>query len=481
MQEFIKIEIPNFILLLPELIVLLTGFFIFTLDILLKRVSHLIAISVSSAGYIASIIVLLLIYGHSGETLYGLYIRDGLSTIFQIFMVFLTLILLAFFYPYFKARSSLYPEFYYILSFSLAGAMFLVSSYNLVVLYVAIEAVSIGFYILTALLRGSFESKEGALKYLILGGLSIALASYGAGFMYLHSGSLDLRHIFIYGQSDALIIGLLFFMVGFAIKLGAVPFHFWLPDAYQGAPTPITAFMASVGKIAFFAPILRMMPLVQGDILREWILAVSTVSGLTMIYGNLIALNQKDVKRLLAYSSIANTGYVLAGISTASMIGFKASSFFLLAYAIMSFMSFAIIALLERFKEFKTEIETLLGLRNISPAYASFLALSLISLLGVPPTVGFVAKALIFLSLAESRLWYLAIVMIVATGISAGYYLKLISKMFMFEPRFSSNVKPSISESLTLSLLGLLVVLLGILPILLFGPVSQSVEAIFSR
>ncbi|MEN3034042.1 MAG: NADH-quinone oxidoreductase subunit N [Aquificaceae bacterium] len=481
MQEFITIEIPDLLLLMPELIVLFTGFLIFTLDLAFRRVSHIVGISLSSAGYIASIMALLLIYGKRGETLYGLYVRDGLSTTFQLLLVFLTLALLVFFYPYFKKRLSLYPEFYYILNFSLVGAMFLVSSYNLIVLYVALEAVSIGFYILTALLRGDFQSKEGALKYLILGGLSIALASYGAGFMYLHSGSLDLRNVFLYGQSDALILGLVFLMVGFAIKLGAVPFHFWLPDAYQGAPTPITAFMASVGKVAFFVPILRMMPLIQGEILREWTLAIATVSAITMIYANLVALNQTDIKRLLAYSSIANTGYVLAGISTASKTGLKAAGFFLIAYAITSFVSFIVVALLERFNDFKTEIEAFLGLRNISPAYASVLAISIISLLGVPPTVGFVAKALIFLSLAESKLWLLATVMIVATGISAGYYLKLLSKMFMFEPKSSMNVKPSAFERLTLSIFGLLLVLLGILPIFLFEPVSKSVEAILSR
>ncbi|RMH07660.1 MAG: NADH-quinone oxidoreductase subunit N, partial [Aquificota bacterium] len=419
MEQLVRIEIPNLVLLLPEIGVLITGFVLFSLDLIQKRLNQTLGLWISAIGYLVSLLFLLSLWGAKGETLYGLYVRDQFSTLLQTFMVLLTLILLVFVKHYYKHKRSVYSEFYYILAFSLVGGMFLVSSYNLVILYVALEAVSISFYILTALLRSDFNSKEGAFKYLILGGLSIALASYGAGFMYLYSGSLDLRYILTHvGENPYfLILGIVLFLVGFAIKIGAVPFHFWLPDAYQGAPTPITAYMASFGKLAFFAPVVRLMPLVQDHFSQAWVLTVSLVSAFTMLYGNLTALVQKDVKRLLAYSSIAHSGYILAGIATAKVIGLKAVLYFLLAYALMGFASFMVLALLERLPEWENKLEEFSGLRFNAPWLAVSFMLMLFALLGVPPTVGFVAKALVFMSLSFAELWWLAFVMIVATGI----------------------------------------------------------------
>ncbi|MEJ7554505.1 MAG: proton-conducting transporter membrane subunit, partial [Aquificaceae bacterium] len=277
MEQLISIELPRLSLVLPELVVLLTGFVLFSLDLIYKRINHALAISVSLVGYLLALLLIVFNWGMEGETFYGLYKRDSFSSLMQAFMLLLTMSLLGFNYLYYKSKKSLYGEFYYILSFALIGGMFLVSSYNLIVLYVALEAVSIAFYILTALLRSDFNSKEGAFKYLILGGLSIALASYGAGFMYLYSGSLDLRYILTHvGENQYfLVLGLVLFLIGFAIKIGAVPFHFWLPDAYQGAPTPITAYMASFGKLAFFAPVVRLMPLVQEHFAYAWITTVA--------------------------------------------------------------------------------------------------------------------------------------------------------------------------------------------------------------
>ncbi|MGC8853077.1 MAG: NADH-quinone oxidoreductase subunit N, partial [Hydrogenobacter sp.] len=328
-----SIEFPKMALIIPELIVLLTGFLIFTLDLIFKRANYRLYTWISVVGYFMAMLYIAFNPSLSGSTFYGLYVRDYFSSFLQFFMILLTIFVLAFTYHYYKQKLSLYREFYYILSFALVSAMFLASSYNLITLYVALEGVSISFYILTALLRGDFNAKEGAFKYLILGGLSIALASYGAAFMYIYAGSLDLQKILTYsGQNkDLLILGLVFFLIGFAIKIGAVPFHFWLPDAYQGAPTPITAYMASVGKLAFFAPVVRIMPLVQEHFAYAWVITVGIISAMTMLYGNLVALVQKDVKRLLAYSSIAHSGYILAGIAVAKAIGLKAVLYFLVA------------------------------------------------------------------------------------------------------------------------------------------------------
>ncbi|RMH79521.1 MAG: NADH-quinone oxidoreductase subunit N [Acidobacteria bacterium] len=483
MERLISIEIPNLMLLLPELVVLLTAFVLFSLDLIYKRINHVLAIGVSLTGYLIALFLLLLNLGLKGETFYGLYVRDSFSTLLQIFMVLLTAVLLGFTHAYYRHRASIYGEFYYILSFALLGGMFLVSSYNLIVLYIALEAVSISFYILTALLRSDFNSKEGAFKYLILGGVSIALASYGAGFMYLYSGSLDLRYVLTHlGENQYfLILGLVLFLIGFAIKIGAVPFHFWLPDAYQGAPTPITAYMASFGKLAFFAPVVRLMPLIQEHFSYAWVFTVGIVSALTMLYGNLVALAQKDVKRLLAYSSIAHSGYIMAGIAVAQIIGLKAVIYFLLVYALMGFGSFMVLALLERASGWENRLEEFAGLRFSLPWLAVSFMVMLLALLGVPPTVGFVGKALIFMSLSYERLWWLAFVMIVATGISTGYYLRITALMFMKGSSKEIGLKVSNVEKGLIMLLTLLLAILGAVPIILWSLVSTSAENLFMR
>ncbi|MDW8096031.1 MAG: NADH-quinone oxidoreductase subunit N [Aquificaceae bacterium] len=483
MEQFIRLELPNLQLLLPEMVVLLTGFTLFSLDLLQRRINHALAVSVSLVGYLIALLLLVFNWGAKGETFYGLYRRDEFSSLMQAFMLLLTLLLLGFTYTYYKSKRSLFGEFYYILNFALVGGMFLVSSYNLVVLYVALEAVSISFYILTALLRSDFNSKEGALKYLMLGGLSIALASYGAGFMYLYSGSLDLRYILTHvGQNQYfLVLGLVLFLIGFAIKIGAVPFHFWLPDAYQGAPTPITAYMASVGKLAFFAPVVRLMPYVQEHFSYAWITTVGVISAITMIYGNLVALVQKDVKRLLAYSSIAHSGYIMAGISVSEVIGLKAVIYFLLAYSLMGFGSFIVLALLEKVPGWENRLEQFSGMRFSVPWLAFSFMVILLALLGVPPTVGFVGKALVFMALSFEGLWWLAFIMIAATGISTGYYLRITALMFMKEVNGGLGLNASGLERSLLILIAVGVVLLGAVPIILWNFVSLSADNLFVR
>ena len=479
------IEFPNLSLFLPELIVLITAFLLFSLDLALssERKRYLLP-SLSAIGYVLAFISLFLTGHLGGETFYGSFTRDILGTTVKIFEVLITIAVLAFSNRYFRLKNSFYGEFYYMLAFTLLGAMILVSSYNLIVIYVALEFVSIGFYILTALMRGSFISKEGAFKYLILGGLSIALASYGAVFMYIYAGSIDLRDIFTYGGRDHhyLILGLIFFLIGFAIKIGAVPFHFWLPDAYQGAPTPITAFMASVGKLAFFVPVVRLMPLISEKFSFAWMITVGVIAAITMLYGNIVALVQKDIKRLLAYSSIAHSGYILAGAAVTEAIGLKAVLYFLIAYAVMSAGAFLAVALLERSDGWENTISEFSGLRFNVPYLAFSFMVFLLALLGVPPTVGFFGKTLIFMALSHDGLWWLALIIIISTAISTGYYVRLVVLMYMKEREKEVVIKErSYLETASLALLTVLTVLLAVVPSALWGLISPSAEILFQR
>ena len=485
-KEFIgAIEFPDLSLFLPELIVLVTAFLLFSLDLALSGARKRVLLpSLSAVGYILAFISLFLTGGYAGETFYGSFTKDILGTAVKIFEVLITIAVLAFANRYFRLKNSFYGEFYYMLAFTLLGAMVLVSSYNLIVIYVALEFVSIGFYILTALMRGSFISKEGAFKYLILGGLSIALASYGAVFMYIYAGSIDLREIFTYGGQDHhyLILGLIFFLIGFAIKIGAVPFHFWLPDAYQGAPTPITAFMASVGKLAFFVPVVRLMPLISEKFSFAWMITVGVIAAITMLYGNIVALVQKDIKRLLAYSSIAHSGYILAGAAVTEAIGLKAVLYFLIAYAVMSAGAFLAVALLERSEGWENTITEFSGLRFSVPYLAFSFMVFLLALLGVPPTVGFFGKTLIFMALSHDGLWWLAFIIILSTAISTGYYVRLVVLMYMKEREKEVVIRErSYLETASLALLTVLTILLAVVPSALWGLISPSAEILFKR
>jgi NADH-quinone oxidoreductase subunit N len=480
-----SIEFPNLELFLPELIVLFTAFLLFSLDLALSPARKRILLpSLSAIGYVVTFISLFLTGGLSGDTFYGSFTKDTLGTLMKIFEVLITIGVLAFANRYFRHKKSFYGEFYYMLAFTLLAAMILVSSYNLIVIYVALEFVSIGFYILTALMRGSFTAKEGAFKYLILGGLSIALASYGAVFMYIYAGSIDLRDIFAYGGRDYhyLILGVVFFLIGFAIKIGAVPFHFWLPDAYQGAPTPITAFMASVGKLAFFVPVVRIMPLIGEKFSFAWMITVGVIAAITMLYGNIVALVQKDIKRLLAYSSIAHSGYILAGVAVTEVIGLKAVIYFLIAYAVMSAGAFLVVALLERSDGWENTLSEFSGLRFNAPYLAFSFMVFLFALLGVPPTVGFVGKTLIFMALSYDSLWWLALIIILSTAISTGYYVRLVVLMYMKDREKRVEVKErSYLEVASLALLTILTVLLAVLPSTIWGLLSPSAEILFKR
>ena len=479
------ITLPNLTMFLPELAVFITAFLLFSIELFIsEKTKRSLLPSITAIGLIISLIAFIFSGQVYGDTFYGNFTNDGLATLVKIIEVIVTLSILAFVQKYYINKGSFYGEFYYILAFTLLGAMILASSYNLIVIYVSLELISIGFYILTALLKNSFVSKEGAFKYLMLGGISIALASYGAVFMYTYAGSLDLREILTYKGEDVhyLVLGLILFLIGMAVKIGAVPFHFWLPDAYQGAPTPITALMASVGKLAFFIPLLRVMPLVEERFAIAWTLTVGIIAAFTMLYGNLVALVQKDIKRLLAYSSIANSGYILAAVAVSKDIGVKAVIYFLIVYTFMAAGSFLVVAMLERNPHWENRIQEFSGLRFNMPYLAFAFMIYMFALLGLPPTVGFVGKALVFMSLSLEKLWWLALIMIVSTGISTGYYVRLVVLMYMKEKDKDVYV-PSKGrfEAISLIVLTVATVALGVFPAVVWGLISSSADALFMR
>ncbi len=461
---------PNLFVLLPELIVLLTALIVFAVELFSK--SRFLISVITTVGLILAFLSTFLI--KEGDiTFYGLYVIDTYSLLFKAFLILGTLFVVINFRSYFEAKKTYYGEYYYLTLFALLGTMIMVSSPNLVTFYIGLELSAVSMYILAGMFRKDFKSKEGAFKYLIIGGAGTAIISYAIAILYGRTGSFDSLEIARQLSSDNLdygvVGGLILLVIGLALKASAVPFHQWTPDAYEGAPTPITAFMASVAKVATYAIILRIMVEAFPFVSKEWSLAWAILAALSMIIGNFIALRQENVKRMLAYSSIAHTGYIVAALAAPTGMGFAALVFYSLIYILMAIGAFILLSGLEKTKGWTNHINDFKGLGKKNPAIALAMLIFMFSMLGIPPTVGFMGKLNVFLALIGSDIWWLAVVLVVMSIISAGYYLRVVIYMYMYEPESKVQHNLTVPEVITVSVMAVLVLILGIYPTLFYG------------
>ncbi len=461
---------PNLYALLPELIILITAIVVFFIELFYRS---RFAISVATVlGLLLAFFSTFLI--REGDlTFYGLYVIDTFSLLFKSFLILGTLFVVINYRSYFEAKKTYYGEYYYLTLFALLGTMIMVSSPNLVTFYIGLELSAVSMYILAGMFKKDFKSKEGAFKYLIIGGTGTAIVSYAIALLYGRTGSFDSMEIAKQLSSDyldyGLIGGLILLIIGLALKASAVPFHQWTPDAYEGAPTPITAFMASVAKIATYAIILRIMVEAFPFVSKEWSLAWAILAALSMVVGNFIALRQENVKRMLAYSSIAHTGYIVAALAAPTGMGFAALIFYSFIYIFMAIGAFIILSGLEKTSGWTNHINDFKGLAKKNPGVALAMLIFMFSMLGIPPTVGFMGKLNVFLALIGSDIWWLAVVLVVMSIISAGYYLRVVIYMYMYEPESKVKHNLSVPEVITVTVMSILVLFLGIYPTVFYG------------
>ena len=480
-QLIAAVGVPNFSVLLPEIIVLVTAFIVFFEELFSKN-----RVLISYTTVIGLLLALISIFTiKQGDiTLYGLYIVDGFSLLFKLFLILSTIIIVATYRKYFEKKEIYFGEFYYLTLFALLGMMIMVSSPNLFTFYVGLELSSITTYILVGMFKTrrkdlkdlDFKSKEGAFKYLIIGGAGTAVLSYAIALLYGATGTFDFIEISRTALEDAnigLIAGLVLLVIGLALKAAAVPFHFWAPDAYEGAPTPITTFMAVAVKVATFAIILRVLIEAFPFISKDWALLWAILAALSMIVGNFVALRQKSVKRMLAYSSVAHTGYITAALAAPTGMGIAAFIFYTLVYIFMSIGAFAVLTFLEKSEGWNNTLDDFKGLAKRSPLIALVMLVFMFSLLGIPPTVGFFGKLGVFLALIGSDIWWLAVVLVIMSVISAGYYLRVVSVMYMHEPLKDFKFDINIVEKSILVLMAVIVLILGVYPTLFWGISTQ--------
>lgn len=375
-------------------------------------------------------------------------------------------------------------EYFAILLFSSVGMMFMVSGTHLLMIFVGLETLSIGVYVLTGVLPKSSKASEASLKYLLLGSFSSALFLYGAALLYGASGSLSLAGLAKYFQSGSIntmgLIGMGLLLVGFSFKVAAVPFHMWTPDVYDGAPSPITGFMSVGVKAAAFAAFLRVFFECFSSVQVTWSHILWILAVLTMILGNLAALVQSNIKRMLAYSSIAHAGYILIGMVAGTAMGAAGILYYLLAYIFTNLGAFAVVTMVGRKGEANISIDDYRGLGKSHPALALAMSIFLFSLAGIPPTAGFIGKFTIFGAAIASGYIWLVIIGVLTSAASVFYYFRVVMKMYMEAPEVEpESLKFSPSMALALTLTVMVVLYIGIFPTTYLNLATESVKSLF--
>jgi NADH-quinone oxidoreductase subunit N len=379
-------------------------------------------------------------------------------------------------------RFDLPDEVFVLILIACLGMMLLGSAVNLVAVFLALEILSIALYVLTASARDELRSLEAGMKYFILGGFASAFLLFGIAMIYVATGSFSLAEVGTQGGllgGSLLAVGMLFLLVGFGFKVALVPFQFWTPDVYEGAPSLVTAFMSVGAKAAGFVALVRILQTAFPYWQAEWGLLLAIIAVLTMFWGNMAALAQKSVKRMLAYSSIAHAGYIAIGVAVAGPAGYASVLFYLLCYTLMNIGAFAVILALGRKGALNEDIDDYAGLIKRRPGLALAMALFLLALAGIPLTAGFLGKFYVFAAAVSGGYAWLAAVGVINAVISAYYYLRVAGRMFFSEPPADAKaVSVSWPLSLTVALTALGTLFFGVYPTPILDVIQAAIRSL---
>jgi NADH-quinone oxidoreductase subunit N len=462
----------NLLLAAPEFWVLVMACVILVADLFLSKerrgIIHMLAMLTL---IFAAIITLRGDYTADGArsalAFNGSFIRDPMGDVLKLF-AYLTLGMVYVYAKYFLREFRMFRADFYTLSlFALLGVMLLISANNLVMVYLGLELISLSSYALVAFDRDSRIGSEAAMKYFVLGSMASGMLLYGMSMVYGATGSMDLNEIALAvrgldGDNKLLVFGLVFLVVGLAFKLGVVPFHMWIPDVYQGAPVATTLFISSVPKLAAFAMAIRLLQTGLGELQTDWSQMLSLLAALSIILGNLAAIAQDNIKRMLAYSTISHMGFVLMGLLPGTATGFGAGMFYVIAYALMSAAAFGMVILLSARGVEAEKLDDFRGLNQRNSWYAAVMAMVMFSMAGVPVFVGFFAKWLVIQAALDAGLVWLAIVAVVFSVVGAFYYIRVVKLMYFDEPVTESPIDAPVDFRAAISLNGLMMLGLGI-------------------
>ena len=473
----------DFLSVLPFIIVAGWAMIILLVDLWIPADRKWITAGMAALGLVAAIAAVISRFGIEREAFDGMIVIDGYSSFFQLLFLGVGLIAVSQAYDYLRQRDIERGEYYTLLLFSLSGMLLMASAGDLIVVFLAVELLSIPLYVLAAFAIPQVESEESSLKYFLLGAFASGFLVYGIALIFGSTGTTALSGVVAAVASVEtapilLLVGSGMILVGLGFKVAAVPFHMWTPDVYQGAPTSVTSFMSVGAKAGGFAALLRIFVTALPGAASTWMPVTMWIAALTMAWGNIAAISQTNIKRMLAYSSIAHAGYIFMAMPAAAAPeiateAVRAALFYLLTYAITNLGAWGVVLALEKAEGSGLAINDYAGLGKKRPALALAMALFMLSLTGIPPTVGFMGKFYLFRAVINANLIWLAIVGVVTSLISAYYYLRVIVVMYMHDGEPEVRSEAFLNSTILITALGSFI--FGILPGLLLKMINQVV------
>jgi NADH-quinone oxidoreductase subunit N len=488
-MEIIHIPTLDLLVIAPEIVVLVTALLVMMVDLFLGKKQKSRLAWLSLVGVLAAAGLAFYIWDGTDPRLQDMLAADGYALFLNLVILAAAALAILFSVEYAERSGLAQGEYYALLLLSATGMMLMAAAINLVTIFLALEILSIALYVLVGLNRAERRSGEAALKYLLLGAFASGFLLYGMALIYGQAGTTSLEGVRAHVASldgefpMLLMVALGLMIVGFGFKVALVPFQMWTPDVYQGAPTSVTAFMSVGAKVAGFAALGRVVLYALADLQGDWVWVLAVLAALTMTVGNLAALRQTNLKRLLAYSSIAHAGYILVGVAAGSELGTSGVLFYLFAYAFMNVAAFAVVIAIGRFEGLEGGGEMLddfAGLAALKPGLAVVMALSMLSLAGIPPLAGFLGKLYVFSAAVRADLTWLAVLGVVNSVISAYYYLRVVVAMYMRQgaPAESAARPVCLALQIGVGLAAVAIVVLGIWPAPIMDLAGVAVRAL---
>lgn len=464
------LEALNYITALPEIFLLSMTCLVLLVDVFLRDAQRNVSYVLAQLSLLGTF--LLLLQGMTDAPVYAynnMFIQDGMADLLKLCVVVIVAVVFVYSRDYLRDRGLFKGEFYLLALFATLGMMLMISSASLLMLYLGLELLSLCLYAMVALHRDNGNAAEAAMKYFVLGAIASGMLLYGMSILYGLSGSLLITDVASAvtraGEIDiGVVFALVFVLVALMFKLGAVPFHMWVPDVYQGSPTAVTVFLGTAPKLAAFAIIIRLLVEGLGGLHTDWQQMLVIIAVLSMAIGNVVAIAQANIKRMLAYSTISHVGFIILGILVGTAEGYSAALFYTIAYAMMSLGGFGIVMLLARAGFEADQLDDFKGLNQRSPWFAFMMLILMFSMAGVPPTLGFWAKLAVLKAIIHIDMVWLAGVAVFFSIIGLFYYLRIIKLMYFDDKEDTSVLQCSTDMQFVLSGNALMILGLGFYP-----------------
>ncbi|MDX8396068.1 MAG: NADH-quinone oxidoreductase subunit NuoN [Mariprofundaceae bacterium] len=457
-------------IIFPEMIIAVMAMVILLFDVFTEGKKSQVAAWLAMLTCVGAALVTVNVTGPEAmTTFYGFFVLDPFAAFAKLLMLAATIFAVVLSLDYMKDEDNV-GEYYSLMLFALLGMMLMVSATNFVTMYLGLELMALSVYILVGYQRNVLRSSEAALKYFILGALSSGMLLYGISFLYGSTGSFDfvtMGNVISQGSEDthtAVLVGMLFLLSGMLFKVSAAPFHMWTPDAYEGAPTPITAFMSVAPKVAGFVILMRVLVDVLPGVQDEYTTMLIGMAVLSMVIGNVAAIAQRNIKRMLAYSTIGHVGFVLLGLIAGNADGYAGVLTYMTIYLFMTMGTFAIIILMRRDGIQGELIDDFSGMSKVRPGYALAMGLMMFSLAGIPFLGGFWAKYAVFIAVIEAGYIYLALIGILFSAVGAFYYIRVVKYIYFDEERVAFNFSENCLMQATVALTAIIIVAIGVYP-----------------